>query len=112
MESLGYVLIDLSGHLASEKLDASKKEEYDLIMEKKKNTTIKSLCNGLPDEFATYLNYTRSLEFEDEPDYNYLQKIFRDLYVNKGFKDDNDDKVFDWTVRKYEMNCQDTNQAV
>lgn len=102
LQSLGYLMIyflrgDIHGR------------GYDQSVEMMKNSTIEDLCSGLPDEFATYLNYTRSLEFEDEPDYNYLQEIFRDLYVNKGFKDDN---VFDWIVRRYEMNCHATNQAV
>ena len=32
-------------------------------------------------EFAMYLNFCRSLRFEDKPDYPYLRKLFRGLYV-------------------------------
>ncbi|OBT60289.1 hypothetical protein VE03_10326 [Pseudogymnoascus sp. 23342-1-I1] len=102
MDSLGRLMIYfLRGHLPWKGLDANKKEEYDLIMDEMKKTTVEDLCSGLPGEFATYLNYTRFLEFKDNPDYDYLQKIFRDLYANKGFENDN---VFDWIVRKDEMN--------
>ena len=32
-------------------------------------TPIEVLCKGAPVEFATYLNYCRSLRFEEKPDY-------------------------------------------
>ena len=37
------------------------------------------LCAGLPEEFKIYLDYCRQLRFEDNPDYNYLRRLFRDL---------------------------------
>jgi hypothetical protein len=49
-------------------------------MEKKMTTPAEILCRGFPDEFAVYLNHTRSLSFDDKPDYSYLRKIFRDLF--------------------------------
>jgi hypothetical protein len=39
------------------------------ISEKKMATPIDVLCKGAPSEFATYLNYCRSLRFEEKPDY-------------------------------------------
>ena len=39
------------------------------ISEKKMATPIDVLCKGAPCEFATYLNYCRSLRFEEKPDY-------------------------------------------
>ena len=33
------------------------------------NTSLASLCHGIPKEFLTYLTYTRSLSFSDKPDY-------------------------------------------
>ena len=39
----------------------------------------------------------------DKPDYSYLRKIFRDLFVREGFQYD---YVFDWTVYKYQKNAQ------
>jgi casein kinase I family protein HRR25 len=72
-------------------------------MEKKMTTPTEVLCRGFPNEFAIYLNYTRSLRFDDKPDYSYLRKIFRDLFVREGFQYD---YVFDWTVYKYQKNAQ------
>ncbi|KAF3354155.1 hypothetical protein VdG1_07620 [Verticillium dahliae VDG1] len=37
------------------------------------------------------------------PDYSYLRKLFRDLFVREGFQYD---YVFDWTVYKYQKNTQ------
>lgn len=52
---------------------------------------------------ATYLRYVRRLDFFETPDYNYLRKLFQDLFDKMGFTDDG---VFDWTgkevVRKKE----------
>jgi casein kinase I family protein HRR25 len=81
---------------------ATKKQKYDRIMEKKMTTPTEVLCRGFPNEFAIYLNYTRSLRFDDKPDYSYLRKIFRDLFVRESFQYD---YVFDWTVYKYQKNA-------
>jgi casein kinase I family protein HRR25 len=105
MESLGYVLLYFCrGSLPWQGLKAAtKKQKYDRIMEKKMTTPTEVLCRGFPNEFAIYLNYTRSLRFDDKPDYSYLRKIFRDLFVREGFQYD---YVFDWTVYKYQKNAQ------
>ncbi|KAB8356445.1 hypothetical protein FH972_024028 [Carpinus fangiana] len=105
MESLGYVMLYFCrGSLPWQGLKAAtKKQKYDRIMEKKMTTPTEVLCRGFPNEFAIYLNYTRSLRFDDKPDYSYLRKIFRDLFVREGFQYD---YVFDWTVYKYQRNAQ------
>jgi len=77
---------------------ATKKQKYDRIMEKKMTTSTEVLCRGFPNEFAIFLNYTRSLRFDDKPDYAYLRKLFRDLFVREGFQYD---YIFDWTIFKY-----------
>jgi hypothetical protein len=38
--------------------------------------TPSTLCKGLPDEFAVFLNYVRSLEFKQKQDYQYLRGLF------------------------------------
>ena len=111
MESLGYVMLYFCRGSPSHGKDlkaATKKQKYDRIMEKKMTTPTEVLCRGFPNEFAIYLNYTRSLRFDDKPDYSYLRKIFRDLFVREGFQYD---YVFDWTVYKYQKNAQAIAQA-
>lgn len=49
-------------------------------------------------EFATYLNFCRSLRFDDKPDYSYLRQLFRNLFHRQGFTYD---YVFDWNVLKF-----------
>ncbi|WEW60554.1 serine/threonine protein kinase [Emydomyces testavorans] len=110
MESLGYVMLYFCrGSLPWQGLKAAtKKQKYDRIMEKKMTTPTEVLCRGFPNEFAVYLNYTRSLRFDDKPDYSYLRKTFRDLFVRESFQYD---YVFDWTVYKYQKNAQAIAQA-
>jgi hypothetical protein len=58
------------------------------------------VCSYLAAEFSNYLNYCRSLRFDDKPDYGYLRRLFRDLFYREGFETD---FVFDWTI----LNVQD-----
>ena len=43
-----------------------------------------ALCRGYPTEFASYFHYCRSLRFDDKPDYSYLKRLFRDLFIREG----------------------------
>ncbi|KAL4589260.1 hypothetical protein LXL04_002166 [Taraxacum kok-saghyz] len=102
LESLGYVLMYfLRGSLPWQGLKAgNKKQKYEKISEKKVSTSIESLCLGYPSEFASYFHYCRSLRFEDKPDYPYLKRLFRELFIREGFQFD---YVFDWTILKYQQ---------
>lgn len=60
-------------------------------------TPTEFLCRTFPNEFAIYLNYCRSLRFDDKPDYSYLRKIFRDLFVRENYAYD---YVFDWSMNR------------
>jgi hypothetical protein len=62
-------------------------------METKMSTPVEALCKGYPSEFVTYLNYCRALRFEDKPDYNYLRRLFKELFSREGF---DPDAAFDW----------------
>ena len=55
-------------------------------MEKKLQTSVEMLCNDFPNEFVTFLQYSRSLRFEDRPDYSYLKRLFKDLYIRQGYE--------------------------
>jgi len=102
LESLGYVLMYfLRGSLPWQGLKAgTKKQKYEKISEKKMSTPIEVLCKAYPSEFASYFHYCRSLRFDDKPDYAYLKRIFRDLFIREGFQFD---YVFDWTILKYQQ---------
>ncbi|XP_022974496.1 casein kinase 1-like protein 10 [Cucurbita maxima] len=100
LESLGYVLMYfLRGSLPWQGLKAgTKKQKYDKISEKKMLTPVEVLCKSFPSEFTSYFHYCRSLRFEDKPDYSYLKRLFRDLFIREGYQFD---YVFDWTILKY-----------
>ena len=97
LESLAYVLMYfLRGQLPWQGLKAAtKKQKYDRIMEKKMTTPTDLLCRGFPNEFGIFLNYCRALRFDDKPDYSYLRKLFRDLFIREGYQYD---YVFDWSL--------------
>ena len=77
LEAIGYVLMYfLRGSLPWQGLHVHKGEDrYKKILSKKKGTTAEELCKGFPKEFADYINYTRNLEFEADPDYKYLRGL-------------------------------------
>ena len=61
------------------------------------STSIEALTKGMPEEFNIYLNYCRSMKFEEKPDIAYLRKLFKDLFYRMGY---DYDFVFDWMVKK------------
>jgi len=97
LESVAYVMIYfVKGSLPWQGLKAdNKRMKYDRISEKKISTSVEVLCHGLPAEFATFLTYCKSLHFEDKPDYGYLRKLLRNLFVKEGYKYDG---IYDWTL--------------
>lgn len=48
------------------------------------------------DEFATYLRYTRGLDFFEAPNYDYMRRLFSDLMSSSGWEFD---WRFDWENR-------------
>ena len=83
LESLGYMLIFLAkGNLpwlSIEDLEISKVMKFKKIYIFKKKLSAEKLCEGLPEEFAKFINYSRKLDFEENPDYNYLRSLFSSI---------------------------------
>ncbi|KUI73171.1 Casein kinase I isoform delta [Cytospora mali] len=102
LESLGYVLIYFAlGSLPWQGLEATtdkEEQEKELVKNKKMSLSAEELCKDLPDAFPKYINYMRSLRFEDKPDYTYVRRLFRQLFISRGYKHDN---IFDWTERRF-----------
>jgi hypothetical protein len=73
LESLAYVLIYLMhGSLPWQRTGKSTTELLDIRMA----ITPSTLCDGLPAEFEIFLNYARSLDFKQKPDYQYVRGLF------------------------------------
>ncbi|KAG4210332.1 hypothetical protein ERO13_A02G039800v2 [Gossypium hirsutum] len=91
LESLGYVLMYfLRGSLPWQGLKAGNKSRIICHFQ--------VLCKSYSSEFTSYFHYCRSLRFEDKPDYSYLKRLFRDLFIREGYQFD---CVFDWTMLRY-----------
>ncbi|XP_015920272.1 casein kinase I isoform X4 [Parasteatoda tepidariorum] len=99
LEALGHMFMYfLRGSLPWQGLKADTlKERYQKIGDTKRATPIENLCEGYPDEMSTYLHYVRRLDFFETPDYDYLRKLFQDLFDKKKYVDDAE---FDWTGKQ------------
>ncbi|CAJ2508628.1 Uu.00g136540.m01.CDS01 [Anthostomella pinea] len=102
LESLGYMLLYfVRGSLPWQGLKAATEDKKRKLVQQKKM----ALSGGelfrdlLPAEFATYIEYTRSLGFQVKPDYRYLRTLFRTRFQSEGFKYDN---VFHWTIKRFQ----------
>lgn len=97
LESLGHVFFYfLRGSLPWQGLKApNNKSKYEKIgLTKQKIDPFDLLQNGqLPKQFAQYLKYTRSLKFEETPDYNYLINLMDDVLRERGLQEDGH---YDW----------------
>ncbi|KAA6401746.1 MAG: putative Casein kinase I, partial [Streblomastix strix] len=97
MESLAFNLVYLmNGSLPWQGIRGQDRhDKYKRIGRMKIGYRVEELCKGLPHEFVTYFNYVRNLQFEEEPDYNYLRSLFRDVMRREGYQYD---QQFDWTI--------------
>ena len=98
LESVGYVLMYfLKGNLPWQGLKIKSKEDrYKKILDKKKETTSEQLCKNFPDEFREYLEYSRNLEYTENPKYEKYRNKFYELVCNK--MGESFDFVYDWTT--------------
>jgi len=97
LEAIAYVLLYLHlGVLPWQGLKIKDDDDrYKMIYLKKKETSLETLCKGLPREFIYFIDYCRKLKFDEEPNYNYLINLFASFLENKiTFVD------FDWNLGK------------
>jgi serine/threonine protein kinase len=110
LEAVGYVLLYfLRGKLPWQGLHVKNKEDrYHRIMEIKIETTPNNLCKGFPKEFEEYVDYTRNLEYEQDPDYDYLKNLFYSI-----LKEDknNSENIYDWDIGNKTLNTITTSNT-
>ena len=99
IESIGYIMVYfLRGGLPWQGLKAkNKKEKYEKIKEKKLNTPLEILCNNLPGDIITWIGYAKGLNFEEKPDYNYLQSLIQKMARENSITFD---QYFDWIIKE------------
>ena len=95
LESFGLVLIHLYiGNLPW--INIKNKNGYDEVLqvsEIRKKLTLETLCKGMPSEMYEYMKYVQNLNFEQNPDYNYLRSLFLNILQKIGEKND---FIFSW----------------
>ena len=91
LESLAYSLIYLiKGKLPWTNLKYRNKIEKKFkIFKQKMNTTNEELCQNLPNEFLMFIKYIKNLQFEEKPNYKYLEQILGFIYDKHNFKYNN-----------------------
>lgn len=94
LEAIAYLLIYLfNGALPWQNIkNKNKEEKYKLMMKKKIETSEETLCDQLPRQFLVYLNYVKTLDFNEDPLYDKLIGMFKQLFKNKNYKNTN----FEW----------------
>ena len=97
LESFIYIIIYfMKGELPWQNIKyKSKEEKYNKIFEIKKKSTEKGgeLCNGLPSEMQTILDYVLGLEFTEKPNYSMLKNAFEIILSKLNYFND---LQFDW----------------
>lgn len=101
LESLAYSLIQLATGrpFPWHGIKGLNPKQIFLHIQYRKQRCVNQLCHGLPDEFRTFLEYTRNLGFEEQPDYRYARAIFHALFEREGYEDDD---WFEWNVKMAE----------
>ena len=59
-------------------------------------TSLDDLCTGYPHEFKEYMEYCRSIEFEERPNYQMCVSLFESCMKRHNF----DPQVFDYTWKQ------------
>ena len=94
-ESAAYMLIYLmKGALPWELIKGKTKcDRFRKIYEMKLLCDPEELCKDLPKEIMLFLLYSKSLDFEQEPDYKYCYSLFNNALIKNGFSND---LIFSW----------------
>ena len=97
MESVGYIMAYLlRGGLPWQGMKLKSKEnKYKNILEKKKEIQSQDLFKGFPIEFSEILDYTKSLDYEQEPEYEMLRNKLMALCKRLNYTFD---YIYDWTT--------------
>lgn len=95
LEGLGYVLIYfMRGSLPWQNVDCSRRDRRKVIGDAKRNVTVEELCRDLPPEFHEYMEIVRALQYDSEPPYRHLRKLFKRCFRREGYVRD---YIYDWT---------------
>ncbi|KAK2963304.1 putative Casein kinase I [Blattamonas nauphoetae] len=97
LEGIAYVLIYfIRGFLPWQGIRIDDRgAKFKAICDMKINTPLETLCEGIPQEFGLFLKYAKDLKFEQKPDYFYIKRLFRTIFLKNEFVLD---FIYDWTI--------------
>jgi len=99
LESLGYLLLYFlkKGNLPWQGITATDvKSMIYRIWDKKETIPLEKLFKDCPEQFITYMSYSRNLNFTEKPDYKYLIGLFDEILESIN---EEDDGIFDWYIQ-------------
>ena len=102
LESVMYIILYfIKKNLPWQGLKINDREmRFRKIAEIKKNCKLKDLCEGMPKELYDFCKYVKKLEFEENPDYDFMRNCFYNILKNNGMENDT---IFSW-IQEREKN--------
>lgn len=79
IESISYLLVYLIKGKLPWQNNSNDDKELEKLTTKKLKISAEQLCEGLPKQFSVFYFYSRTLKFEERPDYNYLRKQLSEI---------------------------------
>ena len=97
LESFGYMIIYLLKGFLPWKEFENKKDKIKKIYDLKNKISYTRLCKYLPEEIKIFMEYIKKLSFEQEPNYEYLKGLFKEILIKNEKIHDN---IFFWNKNK------------
>ena len=107
LESFGYMIIYLLKGFLPWKEFENNKNKFKKILELKNKISSARLCRYLPEEIKILIEYTKSLSFEQEPNYEYLRGLFKEILMKMEKINDN---IFFWNKIKNKIKNKNRNK--
>jgi len=107
LESFGYMIIYLLKGFLPWKEFENNKNKFKKIYELKNKISSGRLCRYLPEEIQILVEYTKKLSFEQEPNYEYLRGLFKEILMKMEKLNDN---IFFWNKIKNKIKSKSKNR--
>ena len=107
LESFGYMIIYLLKGFLPWKEFENNKNKFKKIYELKNKISSARLCRYLPEEIKILIEYTKKLSFEQEPNYEYLRGLFKEILMKMEKINDN---IFFWNKIKNKIKSKSKNR--
>ena len=102
IEALGYIFVYfLKGDLPWSNIKYKTCDEgIEKALKIRINTSLDILCQGCPEEFKTFIQYSRDLKYDEKPNYGYLRELLTRIRLKNSLIFDY--SQYDWLLKKNE----------